>query len=308
MKAFAPIANQEDSFGLIYCDGGALQLQTAMHFAWIGGRTCPSEGWDRVDRQRLYRRLPLISALDDITDRVIYRDFIRHPTFDEYWKSYSLKPRYGDVDVPALFISGWYDNFIHEVIKTFRGWREEARSEETRRQTKLLVGPWPHMLVGSDTPFGCVNFGAGSGIDLVDTQLRWFDRRLRGIEKGVDDEPAVRLFVIGENVWRDEHDWPLARTQRARFYLHSQGGANSLFGNDLLSNRLPADEPPDGYVYDPADPVPTLGGQSLLLEDAGPRDRRPVERLARVHERAARCGPGGDGAARTRAVRRIDRG
>src|SRR5581483_1588716 len=63
-----------------------------------------------------------------------------------------------------------------------------------------------------------------------------------------------------------------------RYYLHSRGRANSLFGDGVLSPTPPDDEPADIFWYDPRDPVPTLGGQSLLLEDSGPRDRRPVER------------------------------
>jgi putative CocE/NonD family hydrolase len=93
----------------------------------------------------------------------------------------------------------------------------------------------------------------------------------------MDDEAPIRLFVMGANRWRDEWEWPLARTQFTPYYLHSGGRANSLFGDGSLSTAAPDDEPPDRYDYDPADPVPTLGGQSMI-ESPGPLDRRPVER------------------------------
>jgi uncharacterized protein len=101
---------------------------------------------------------------------------------------------------------------------------------------------------------------------------------LRGVDTGIDDEPPIRIFVMGANVWRDEHEWPLARTRFTSYYLHSHGRANSLHGDGELSSTAPGDEPSDSYDYDPASPVPTLGGPSLLAEYMGPRDRRPVER------------------------------
>ena len=71
----------------------------------------------------------------DIVDRPAYRDFIRHSTFDGFWKSHSLKDRYAEIEAPALFITGWYDNLLHEGFKQYRGWKEQARSPEARART-----------------------------------------------------------------------------------------------------------------------------------------------------------------------------
>ena len=65
-------------------------------------------------------------------------------------------------------------------------------------------------------------------MDIPGAHLRWYDQRLKGIDTGIDDEPPIRIFVMGENVWRDEHEWPPARTRYTKFYLHSGGRANSL--------------------------------------------------------------------------------
>ena len=117
-------------------------------------------------------------------------------------------------------------------------------------------------------------------MDFIEEELRWYDRRLKGIDNGMDDEPPIRIFVMGDNEFRHENEWPLARTQYTKFYLHSDGGANSLYGNGVLSTDVPGDEPPDRYSYDPNDPVPTLGGQIMAIQMtvSGPWDRRPVER------------------------------
>ncbi|MBV7339920.1 CocE/NonD family hydrolase [Chloroflexi bacterium TSY] len=277
LKALVPIANQEDNYGHMRYNG-LLQLQNAMNFIWLGDRTNQSAPRDLLNWDEIYRRLPLISALDDIADRPFYREIIRHHTFDEFWSTYSMKGKYAEVDVPAYFITGWYDNLLHEVFKCYTGWKDQAHTPTTRAQTKLLVGPWPHNPMGTGDSFGDVDFGAAATVDLVDLQLRWYDQRLRGIETGIDDEPPIRLFVMGENVWRDEDEWPLARTQFIPYYLHSRGQANSHYGNGELNRQPPGDEPFDIFTYDPDDPVPTLGGQSMFITDTGPKDRRPVER------------------------------
>ena len=82
---------------------------------------------------------------------------------------------------------------------------------------------------------------------------------------------------MGKNVWREEDNWPLTRARPTRYYLHSAGKANTLSGDGTLSTTPPANEAPDKYVYDPADPVPTRGGPVPLHESAGPVDQRPIE-------------------------------
>ena len=90
------------------------------------------------------------------------------------------------------------------------------------------------------------------------------------------EEPPVRLFVTGENRWRDENEWPLARTRYSEMFLHSGGHANSLEGDGRLGHARPGDEPADRYVYDPDDPVPTRGGTTLGLK-AGVFNQREIE-------------------------------
>ena len=277
VKALVPIANQEDNYGHMRYNG-VLQLQNAMNFIWLGNRTNQNAPRNLIDWDNVYRRLPLFSALDDIGDRPFYREVIQHSTFDAFWKSYSMKGKYGEVEVPAYFITGWYDNLVHEGFKCFTGWKSQARTPEARAKTKLLVGPWPHNPIGTGEPFGDIGFGPNAGMDIPGVHLRWYDQRLKGIDTGIDDEPPIRIFVMGKNVWRDEHEWPLARTQYTKFYLRSRGRANTLYGDGELSREPPESEPTDGFTYDPDNPVPTVGGQSMFIDNNGPMDRRPVER------------------------------
>ena len=112
-------------------------------------------------------------------------------------------------------------------------------------------------------------------------QVRWFDHWLKGINTGMLDEAPIKLFVMGTNVWRDEQEWPLARAIETRYYLHSNGQANTLHGNGYLTTDLPdSDEPSvDYYEYDAANPVITQGGALLMSPEyrPGPFDQRETE-------------------------------
>jgi putative CocE/NonD family hydrolase len=108
-------------------------------------------------------------------------------------------------------------------------------------------------------------------IDFEGVQLRWYDHWVKGIDNGVRNDAPVRLFVMGENAWRDEREWPLARTQYTRYYLHSRGRANSLHGDGVLSTTEPGAEQPDRFLYDPRHPVPTRGGPLCCWPGALPQ-------------------------------------
>jgi putative CocE/NonD family hydrolase len=146
----------------------------------------------------------------------------------------------------------------------------------------LLIGPWKHGLplssVSGDMAFGVM--AESFAIDLEGVQLRWYDHWLKGIDNGVRHDAPVRLFVMGDNVWREEQEWPLARTQFTPYYLHSRGKANSRHGDGGLSPEEPGSEQPDRFLYDPRHPVPTRGGPLCCWPGALPQgayDQTPVE-------------------------------
>ena len=283
LKAPVPTVSQQDNYGHWYI-GGALQLHVpttaALLWAWAVGRDI-----DMSTSNELTWRLPLISAVDDVFESPFIHEVMRRNTFDDFWKSYSMRYRYGEVATPALFVSGWYDNLLHETFKLYKGWTTQGRTSESRSLTKLLVGPWSHGNIGSSEPFGDIGFGDEAGMDFAEEQLRWYDRRLKNIDNGMDGEAPIHVFVMGENVWRFADSWPLPDTQYTSYYLHSDGDANSMDSGGALSTDAPGDEPADRYSYDPRDPVPTLGGQIMASEQfrpmmntvTGPWDRRPVE-------------------------------
>lgn len=178
-----------------------------------------------------------------------WNTWLDHPTRDAYWRALSVEGRLDRVRVPALGISGWYDD-ARGTLRNYVGVDTLAAHPPQR----IVIGPGSHK--GIDYVTG--DFGPTARVDSRLLQLRWFDHYLKGDDNGVDREPPVDLFIMGPNVWRQEREWPLARTQYTPFYFHSGGNARTSAGDGTLSPTPPADEPADTYTYDPADPTPYL--------------------------------------------------
>jgi putative CocE/NonD family hydrolase len=173
---------------------------------------------------------------------------------------------------------GWYDVFARSTIANFAGLRSRARTPHARDHQRLIVGFWPHAQPGPrDTRVGDVDFGPLAAIDLAALRAQWFACWLHDGDCAAFDGAPIRLFVMGENRWREEHEWPLARARNTAFYLHSGGRANSLAGDGRLSTAAPAGEPPDRFIYDPWDPVPTgpARAYSRLPADQRETEARP---------------------------------
>ena len=190
-----------------------------------------------------------------------FYDWIRHSSSDDYWNRWKIEDHYPHITTPALHIGGWHDIFLLGTLRNYVGMREQAEDATARGGQRLIVGPWHH------GPFGEISgeffFGLGAAGPAIDTDgihLRWFDYWLKGEQNDTEKESPVRIFVMGSNEWRDEREWPLARTQYTDYYLHSGGKANTASGDGSLSSEAPGGEAPDVFVYDPRDPVPTHGG------------------------------------------------
>jgi putative CocE/NonD family hydrolase len=208
-----------------------------------------------------------------------FYDWLDHPDADEYWARIRIEDRHDQINLPVFNTGGWFDCFLKGTIRNFTGMR--ARRGEVGTRQRLLLGPWhhakPYPSVSGTTYFG---MHASEGfIDLVGTVLRWYGRWLRDDDNGIEKDPPVQLFVMGKNFWRYEREWPLPQTQFTPYFLHSKGKANTLNGDGVLSRDPPGGEPPDVYLYDPRDPVPTIGGGSCcyVFLTGGQYDQRRAE-------------------------------
>jgi hypothetical protein len=185
-----------------------------------------------------------------------------HGDYDAFWKDHgsSVVDHLAEYkDVPVYHVSGWYDSWGTQVANL-----NYVELHKTKKSQRLILGPWTHGGQGSSHA-GEAEFGPEAVVDMNALRLRWFDRWLKGTDNGVDREPPVRIFVMGAGEprktaegrvfvggrWRDEQEWPLARTVSTPYYIHAGG---------VLSPEPPADAPPTRYLFDPRHPVPTIGG------------------------------------------------
>jgi uncharacterized protein len=207
-----------------------------------------------------------------------YLDWLAHPSYDDYWKSISIEEHFSDITVPALHVAAWYDLFLGGSLRNYEGIRDHGGTEAARKGQQLVVvigghsGPMPKV--------GDVDFGSNAKEPEDEWELSWYDYLFKGVKNQFASGKPVKLFVMGANEWRDESDWPVPEAKSTKYYLHSGGKANSMRGNGTLSATAPGKEAADQFVYDPANPVPTIGGP-LCCEPqrwpTGPRDQRPAE-------------------------------
>jgi len=230
-----------------------------------------------LDVVSAFNHLPVIEAAEraGCPRRQFWNDWFDHQYLDDYWRDLSIEARLDRVTVPVLGIAGWYDD-ARGTIRNYVGLDTLPEHPFQR----LVMDPGAHK--GIDYVHG--DFGPQARIDHRALQLRWFDHYLKGLENGVDSGPPIDLFIMGDNEWRQENEWPLARTVYTDFYFHSGGSANGgtggaeaggaqgarrdrgqegstgpLASDGSLSTEPPAPgEPADTFTYDPGNPTPYL--------------------------------------------------
>jgi len=216
-----------------------------------------------------YKHLPLSDWGERFKAGAPYlADFIANSKEGSYWAETDMRPLARNITVPMMHTGSWYDAFQYDTLTMYTRMRDHAQNENARRGQRLVMGPWAHLLpysVPTSRGTGDIDFGDDAKVELLAMQERWLRHWLDGTERELLDEPPVRLFVMGENRWRDEREWPLARTVYTKVFLHSRGHANTLGGDGALSFAAAGEEPADEFVYDPNDPVPTRGGTALGL-------------------------------------------
>jgi putative CocE/NonD family hydrolase len=182
-------------------------------------------------------------------DVPLWGRWIAHPTLDAYWRAHAVSTNIAKVRAPVLQISGWYDDSRGPIDYT-----NALNQVPGHPFLRLVMGPGAHK--GVDYVAG--EFGSQSRVDTRRLQLRWFDHYLLGKDNGVDREPPVDVFVFGDNAWRKEAAWPLARAVPTKWYLASGGRANTSAGDGILDTLPPRGAAVDTFTYDPANPTPYL--------------------------------------------------
>jgi putative CocE/NonD family hydrolase len=264
--------------------GGALMQWFAS--SWASGLAVDTVRRKASQRQRAldWVKAPIAAypILDLPAPREVapyFRDWVEHETDDEYWRKIKVSDHYAEMNVKGLHAGGWHDIFLKGSIGNYLGLRAKASTAAAREGQRLLVGPWAHAATSSEGKVGDVVFGKQAVLDMTRTIGEWSDYSLRGVANDYAARPKVRIFVLGENAWREEDDFPPKRARTTRYYLHASTASDGRMPRGGLSLKLPGRTAPSIYEYDPDDPVPTLGGRlccgNALLP--GPTDQRPIE-------------------------------
>ena len=269
LKTMILISIPPDAYPAAY-QGGAFGLQTLDWSIIVDGRTFQEYPSNLADA---YRHLP-VSSMDKAAGRSMpetLQAWAQHETYDDYWKQRSYLSKLSRIQVPILHIDGWYDS-PDATIENYNGMITQGATPTARSRQKMILGPWLHSTFSS-SKVGEVDFGPDAPIDLHAVSLGWFDCQLKGLNcQDVYANGPIKLFVMGENRWRQEKEWPLKRAQLTPFYFHSNGHASTRTGDGSLSREAPASEPVDSFTYDPSDPTPStddpaaMGARSVLDE------------------------------------------
>lgn len=205
------------------------------------------------DLENAYRFLPLNQADRLVTQKPSdsYQEWFAHESDDAYWKPVIFSDRVGKVTVPICLQAGWYDLFLDWQLQDYQ------RLRAAGRHPSLLIGPWFHGQMSST-------------LAMTRDSLNWLDAKVKGKDAGLRANP-VRLYVMGANAWREFADWP-PPAQQQRWSLQAHGALSLAAPNATETSE------PDRYRYDPADPTPAVGGNSLgAPQRMGQRDNRALE-------------------------------
>ena len=222
-----------------------------------------------------FRRMPWFPGHSPLRHHPDYEAYLfeqwRQGAFGPYWQQLGIWAEgfYASYS-PAncVHMSSWYDPYTLTAATNYVGLKAAGRGPQ-----RLILGPWTHGN-RSRTCFGDAEFGPDATLDSWAGD--WPNYRLRHfnsvIHANPNPEPAVRLFVMGGGSgrrnaaghlehggrWISLDDWPPPAAANTNYYLQP----------DMSLATFPpaADAPALQYDFDPAHPVPTLGGNFSSLE------------------------------------------
>lgn len=238
-----------------------------------------------AERTDYLRLLPLRRGMTPLKLAPEYEEWLveamRHGANDDFWRQNNIIDHADQYqDIPVYFVGGWYDSWASNTTASYRALKAQNR----KSPTYLIMGPWVHGAQNSSR-HGQVDFGSDAAIaDPLAWRLEWFDRWLKdqvdnAVGRADPFATPVRIFVMGSGdghktpegmlyhggAWRNEQEWPLQRAQATEYFLQPGGG--------LATTQPPANGGKIDFVFNPADPVPTIGGNissgnDILLQGA----------------------------------------
>jgi hypothetical protein len=262
LMAIAPECSPPDAFENIPYQNGVLSGWVMDWAAMMSGRTLqitgagPYGGWE--DRRVSdFKHTPYIDINEyrGLEGAPWFRQWYRqNRSTDPYWAAiaYQGEAHYSRITVPALAFSGWFDVDYPGTPLNYTGMKQFGATPQARHPM-MIIGPWTH--VNYQREISGVDYGADAAFDVRGHILRWYDHWLKGIDNDLEEEAPVYLFVMGENRWHAERDWPPPEAVPTKYYLGSGGRANSIRSDGVLTRTIPREEADDRYSYDPKNPT-----------------------------------------------------
>jgi hypothetical protein len=199
--------------------------------------------------------------------------WVSHPIYDAYWRERDAAQAYKHANAPAVHIGGYWDIFAQGTIDAFVGYQKKG-GPDARGKQKLVMGPWAHAVLQEKV--GEFKFPGGKKPPgEAHDAWKWFDFTLKNERSTIAKQPAVTYYVIGDvfdstapgNIWRTADQWPPVKANDTKYFVHRDRSFSTLESSEGA---------PLEYTYDPANPVPTIGGIQLTIP-AGPMDQKKVE-------------------------------
>ncbi len=252
------------NFYEMFYPGNAFALESALTWAVTSRDKRDLPSWPtREDLSVAYDSNESIILMDDLIGKNIsfFNDWVSHPSYDYYWTNLDMRNTITSLNGPVLFMAGWFDPFLPAQLKDYE--LVKNLSNNISKNTRIIIGPWSHanseILPGNIKP-------RYYRLESIIYSIDWFDNYL--MSENLTVISPVKIYVQGINTWRDEKEWPLARTSYTDYYLINSG---------KLSKILNSRESEDKFIYDPINPVPNIGGP-IIGPSAGVKLQNEIEK------------------------------
>ena len=196
-----------------------------------------------------------------------YNDWLKNPPSSDYWKEFDMSDHFNNVDIPIYHLGGWFDVFLNGTLKYYKGVTKNGKSNKSKENQRLIIGPWVHGPTNIDNNFaGEFDFGPDAAINFNELRLPWFDFWLKGKNNGIDKTKKINFFVMGKNEWKQEDEWPLKNTTYTKYYFNKKlnGEIKSLYSG-TLSDKKEIENSQLSFTNNLNNPVPSLGGNTLSI-------------------------------------------
>ncbi len=226
----------------------------------------------KMDMAESLKHLPIKDMLQNMNGKreVFDKMVVRKPN-DPDWYTGGLYHDDKEIGVPSFWFASWYDVSISPNLALFNHVRSNSKDKEIRDNQYLVIAPTLHCRytrATENTIVGERSVG-DARLNYEEQIYSWWDLWLKGEKNDFKEKtPRVQFYTMGSNKWQASEEWPPANTKMVTYYLNSNGDANTLFGGGSLTEKKPSKDKSDSFVYDPMNPVTSLGGNVCCTGNA----------------------------------------